>query len=135
MSTYKLRIITPERVFYDDEVDRIVLKGVEGDMAVLAEHKPLTTILSMGELRVYEDRKKYRSATLLGGFAKIEPHEVVILTDAAEWPEEIDIERARKAQERAAERLKQSDLDLVRAEAALQRAVVRMKVAQTLKRD
>lgn len=133
MSTYELVIITPERIFYDDEVNRIVLKGAEGDMAILANHTPLKTTLALSELRIYSDPKTYRSATLLGGFAKIEPEKVVILADSAEWPEEIDVERAQNAKERAEERLKQDDRDLVRARAALRRAIVRLKISNLTK--
>ncbi|SHF26468.1 ATP synthase F1 subunit epsilon [Alkalibacter saccharofermentans] len=131
MSTYRLLIITPERVFYDGEINRIVLKGAEGNMAILANHTPLMTTLALSELKIYSDPKKFRSATLLGGFAKIEPEKVVILADAAEWPEEIDVERALKAKEMAEATLKKSDQDLVWAQAALRRAIVRIEVSKT----
>lgn len=134
MSTYRLRIITPERVFFDGEVNRIVLKGAEGDMAILANHTPLMTTLALSELTLYSDPKTTRTATLLGGFAKIETDNVVILADAAEWPEEIDVLRAEEAKKRAEEKLKQSDQDLIRAQAALRRAIVRLKVSDTIKK-
>lgn len=134
MSTYRLRIITPERVFYDGEINRIVLKGAEGDMAILANHTPLMTTLALSELTIFPDPKTTRKATLLGGFAKIETDNVVILADAAEWPEEIDVLRAEEAKKRAEEKLKQSDQDLIRAQAALRRAIVRLKVSDTIKK-
>lgn len=132
MSTYRLRIITPERVFFDGEIDRIVLKGAEGEMAILANHTPLMTTLALSELTIYPDRKTTRLASLLGGFAKIETDNVTILADAAEWPEEIDVERAEQAKKRAEERLKKSDEDLVRAQAALRRAIVRLKISSRI---
>ncbi|MBF7096150.1 ATP synthase F1 subunit epsilon [Alkalibacter mobilis] len=130
MSTYRLRIITPDRVFYDGEIEKIVLKGAEGDMAILADHTPLMTTLALSELKVFTEPKNFKMATLLGGFAKIMPDNVVILADAAEWPEEIDVERAEQAKKRAEERLKKSDQDLIRAQAALRRAIARIKVSQ-----
>jgi F-type H+-transporting ATPase subunit epsilon len=116
-------------VFFDEEVNRIVLKGAEGDLAILANHTPLMTTLALSELTIFPEPKITRMATLLGGFAKIEPDNVVILADAAEWPEEIDVDRAESAKKRAEDKLKESDQDLVRAQAALRRAIVRIRVS------
>ncbi|MFZ7119674.1 MAG: ATP synthase F1 subunit epsilon [Eubacteriaceae bacterium] len=132
MATFKLQIITPERVFYNGDVEKVVLRGSEGDMAILQNHTPLTTTLSMGELKIFTSKKKYTSATLINGFAKIEPNEAIILSDAAEWPEEIDVKRAEASKERAEKRLKESDMDNTRAIAALRRAMIRLDVSKTI---
>lgn len=132
MATYNLQVITPDRIFYEGEVEKVIFRGSEGDMAILQNHMPLTTILSMGELKIFTDPKNSRNATLINGFAKIEPDHVIILTDAAEWPEEIDVERAERSKERAERRLKDSEIDEARALAALKRAVVRIEVSKTL---
>ncbi|MFZ7133034.1 MAG: ATP synthase F1 subunit epsilon [Eubacteriales bacterium] len=132
MATFNLQIITPDRVFYNGDVEKVIFRGSEGDMAILQNHMPLTTTLSMGELRIFMDSKNCRSATLINGFAKIEPNQVVILTDAAEWPEEIDVERAESSKARAEKRLKESEVDQIRASAALRRAIVRIEVSKTI---
>lgn len=132
MATFNLKVITPDRVFYEGEVEKIVIRGSEGDMAILPNHMPLNTILSMGEIKIFTDKKNHNNATLINGFAKIEPSHVVILTDAAEWPEEIDVERALSSKERAEKRREESHRDQARVKAALRRAIVRIEVAKTL---
>ncbi|MPW26999.1 ATP synthase F1 subunit epsilon [Alkalibaculum sp. M08DMB] len=131
MATYRLQIIAAERIFFDEDVEKTVFRGKEGDMAVLQNHTPLTTTLSVGELTIYIGPKNSKKATLINGFAKIEPDKTVILTDCAEWPDEIDPERAQAAKLRAEKRLKDSNADSARAQAALRRAIVRIGVSKT----
>jgi len=128
MATFKLQIIAAERVFFDEDVEKIVFRGSEGDLAVLQNHTPLMTTLSVGELKIFTQGKTSRNATLINGFAKIEPNKTVILTDAAEWPDEIDLERAKAAKERAEKRLKESNINNARALSSLKRAIVRINV-------
>lgn len=131
MSTYQLEIITPERVFYSGEVDRIVIRGSEGEMAILANHTPLVTGLTPGALKIYTTDEKVWEASLTEGFIKIAPTHVAVLTDAAEWPGEIDIERAKRSKERAEAYMKEPNkYDYARAQAALKRALIRMSVGQ-----
>lgn len=126
----RLRIVTPVRSMFDEEAEMVIMRGKEGDLGVLAGHIPLSVVLSYGRLRIMNDGKE-SVATLFGGFAEVTPNQVTILTQAAEWPEEIDVERATKAKERAEQRLKQSDgsVNIERAELALRRALVRLEVS------
>ena len=123
----KLKIISPTGVFYEGETERIVVRGTEGEFAVLPNHIPFTTTLALGTFNIIMGDGKKKYGTLLGGIATINSDETIILTDAAEWPEDIDVERAKKAEERARKRLeaKSADIDIARAELALKRALVR----------
>ncbi|MDO8568850.1 MAG: F0F1 ATP synthase subunit epsilon [Dehalococcoidales bacterium] len=128
----KLDIVTAEKVVFSGDVDTVVAPGVEGQLGVLPQHSPLMTTLQAGELRF----KKGSEETILvitGGFLEVRPDRVVVLADAAERAEEIDINRAEEAKKRAQERLAQKHvpgMDEARAEAALRRALVRLKVAE-----
>ncbi|NLJ87884.1 MAG: F0F1 ATP synthase subunit epsilon [Epulopiscium sp.] len=126
-----LKIITPEKNFFDEEVDMAIFRTIEGDMGVLPGHTPLTTILSIGIIKIKQGEQE-KKATLIGGFAEIQPDRITILADAAEWPDEIDKERAEAAKRRAEERLaiKTADINIARAEAALKRALVRLELSQ-----
>lgn len=128
--TFRLKIIAPTGVFYDGQVERIVLRGSEGEFAVLAEHTPLTTTLSVGTFIMILGDNRQKSGTLLGGLVTVNPRETVILTDAAEWPEDIDINRAKEAKKRAEQRLKDDQFDSARAQAALERAIARINTLE-----
>ncbi|KAE9635622.1 F0F1 ATP synthase subunit epsilon [Defluviitalea raffinosedens] len=127
----QLQIITPERNFFNEEVDMAIFRTTEGDIGILPNHQPLTTVLSIGTIRIKQDGNE-RKASLIGGFAEIQPDKITILTDAAEWPEEIDVRRAEEAKRRAEERLakRTSDINIARAESALRRALVRLELSQ-----
>ncbi|AFA47033.1 ATP synthase F1 subunit epsilon [Acetobacterium woodii] len=124
--TFRLKIIAPTGVFFDDDIERVVIRGIEGELAILAEHTPLTTNVAIGTFNIIFADKKKKNGTLLGGIATINPRETIILTDAAEWPEEIDIKRAQEAKERALKRIHDDKFDTARARAALERAIARI---------
>ncbi len=126
---FTLRIITPDRVFYKGEVSMVEFNTTEGEIGVLKKHVPTTVIVSPGILTITE-AEGTKEAALHAGFAEILQDEVVILAEIIEWPEEIDEERAKKAKERAEERLrsKTPETDILRAETALQRAMARIYV-------
>lgn len=128
---FLLQVVTPERKFYDDEVDRVEFKTSEGDIGVLSDHIPLTTPIVSGML-VIRNNAKEEKAAIHGGFVEITPETVTILTDAAEWPHEIDTKRAEEARIRAERRLKanKAEMNEVRAKAALVRSDVRLEVSQ-----
>lgn len=128
-NSFLLRIITPERLFYENQVDMVEFNTTEGEIGVLPGHVPLTVIVKPGILDITEPEGD-KVAALHAGFAEILPDRVTILAEIIEWPEEIDEERARAARERAEERLrsKTAETDLARAEAALLRAVARIQV-------
>lgn len=131
MSTFLLEIVTPERKVYAEEVDFIVARGVEGELGILPNHIPLVTPLKIAPLEVKKGGNRDAIA-VSGGFMEVRKNKVVILAESAELPEEIDIERARAAKERAERRLraKQDEIDFRRAEMALQRALTRINVAE-----
>jgi len=124
-------VVTPDRKLLSAEADVVVLPGVEGQFGVLAGHVPFLSALDVGEM-YYRDGGKTEYLSVSGGFAEVTGKKVTIVAEAAEMGREIDIERARKAMERAEKRLataKTENIDWARAEAALRRAIMRMKVA------
>ncbi len=135
MAGIKVDIVTAERVVYSAEVDMIVAPGIEGQLGILPHHAPLMTILQPGELRMKKGGEEYALA-ISGGFLEVRPDRVIILAEAAERDEEIDLARAEEAKRRAQERLAHPtpEVDVARAEAALRRAVARLRVAERRRR-
>jgi len=131
MATIKLDIVTAERVVFSQDVDVVVAPGVEGQLGILPHHAPLMTMLQPGELRVRKGGEEF-SLAISGGFLEVRPDRVIVLADAAERAEEIDMARAEAAKLRAQQRLSHPtpDVDAARAEAALRRALVRLKVVE-----
>ena len=126
---FKLRIITPDRVFYEGGVSMVEFNTTEGEIGIYKKHVPTTVIISPGILTITEEEET-REAALHAGFAEILQDEVVILAEIMEWPEEIDLERAEAAKARAEERLrsKTPETDLMRVQTSLQRALARIHV-------
>jgi F-type H+-transporting ATPase subunit epsilon len=136
MAGIRLDIVTAERMVYSEEVDMVVAPGFEGQLGILPHHTPLMTTLLPGELRIKKGAEEV-SLAISGGFLEVRPDRVVVLADAAERAEEIDVERAEAARKRAQERLtRQRELgfDGVRAEASLRRSLARLRVAETARR-
>ena len=130
----QLVIVTPERQLLSESVVEVTLPGADGELGVLPGHAPLITELGIGELR-------YRKAggemsdpiAVIRGFAEVLQDRVTVLAETAERAEEIDLDRAKAALERAQKRIasaSNSEVDWDRATAALQRALVRIKVAE-----
>jgi len=135
MSSIRLDIVTAERVVYSEEVDVVVAPGVEGQLGILPHHAPLMTTLQVGELRVRKGEEEF-SLAISGGFLEVRPDRIIVLADAAERSEEIDIARAEEAKRRAQEQLSHHPpaVDAARAEAALRRSLARLKVAEKRRR-
>ena len=131
MATFFLEVITPERKFFSGEADSVVFKSIDGEMGVLARHAPTVVAVTVGSLRITSQGKRIE-ALVTDGFAKIMPDKVIILIDTAEYPEEIDINRAREAKLRAEERLQKqsSQLEYMRSKAALSRAMARLRITK-----
>ncbi len=132
MSTFLLEIVTPERKVYAEEVNMIIVKGVEGELGILPNHIPLVTPLKIAPITVKKQGSKDEILAVNGGFMEVRKDKVVILAESAELPGQIDVDRAKAAKERAEKRLKdakQENLDFKRAELALQRAVNRLDVS------
>jgi F-type H+-transporting ATPase subunit epsilon len=130
----KLEIVTAERIVFSGEVDEIIAPGVEGQLGILPHHSPLMTMLQAGEL-VAKKGGQDDIMAIAGGFLEVRPDRVIVLADAAERAEEIDIKRAEAARKRAEERLrdrKAIGLDEAAAEAALKRALARLSVAEKI---
>jgi F-type H+-transporting ATPase subunit epsilon len=126
-----LEVVTPDRKLLSAEADVVVCPGVEGQFGILHGHIPFLSALDIGEM-YYRDGGKTEYLSVSGGFAEVTGKKVTIVAESAELGHEIDIERARRALERAEKRLAASRteaIDFTRAEAALRRAVMRMKVA------
>lgn len=132
MSTFLLEIVTPERKVYAEPVNMIIVKGVEGELGILPNHIPLVTPLKIAPVTIKKQGSKDEILAVNGGFMEVRKDKVVILAESAELPEQIDVERAKAAKERAEKRLKdskQENIDLKRAELALQRAINRLDVS------
>ena len=126
-----LEVVTPDRKLLSAEADVVVLPGVEGQFGILYGHVPFLSALEIGEM-YYRDGGKTEFLSVSGGFAEVTGKKVIIVAEAAEVGKEIDIERAKRALERAEKRMAMSrteNLDWARAEAALRRAIMRMKVS------
>ncbi len=128
--TFRLKIIAPERIFYEDDVTFVEFRTTEGDIGIYPGHIALTTIVSPGIIKIHTPSGDIKEAALIDGFAEILADQVMILAEAVEWPEEIDVNRAKEAQIRAERRIKDADGDLDRAELALKRAIVRQRIAR-----
>ena len=131
MVTFRLDIVTAERAVYSGEVDMVVAPGVEGQLGILPHHAPLMTMLQPGELRIKKGGEEV-SLAISGGFLEVRPDKVVVLADAAERAEEIDLARAEEARRRAEQRLasRETAVDVALIEAELRRSLVRLKVAE-----
>jgi F-type H+-transporting ATPase subunit epsilon len=126
-----LEIVTPDRQVARDSVTAVTVPGKEGEMGILPGHAPLLSLLKVGELSYIHGNTKHYLA-INWGFVEVLPDRVIILAQTAERPEDIDVDRARKAKERAEERLAKvsdSEIDMERARVALERSILRIHVA------
>lgn len=130
MSQFVLEIVTPDRKFFEDEVEMVVVRGAEGNMGILKEHTPLVTPLAIGKIQI-KQKGETKCAAIARGYIEITEEKTTIVADSAEWPEEIDVERAKAAKERAERRLDSNDenIDVLRAQVALQKALNRINIA------
>ena len=128
--TFKLEIVTPEKKVVDTSAEEVQIPGTNGYLGVLPGHAPLITELAVGEITYRENSVEVRLA-VAWGFAEVLPNKVTILAESAERPSEIDVDRARKAKQRAEQRLASGDttVDVDRALDALHRAEARLDVA------
>lgn len=126
---FKVKVISPDRIFFEGEADLLELKTSEGDIGILAGHIPLTAVIAPGILRITKDGE-VKEASLLEGFVEILQDRVTVLAEACEWPDEIDVNRANEAKIRAERRLAggEGDINYARAEMALRRALIRIEL-------
>jgi F-type H+-transporting ATPase subunit epsilon len=126
-----LEVVTPEGLLLREEVDEVVAPGEEGYFGVLPGHTPFLASLGIGSI-MYRKGGERRYLTSFGGFCEVLPERVNILAEVGERAEEVDLERAEKAKERAAQRMKaiRDEADYREAQAAYMKAVVRLAVAR-----
>ena len=130
MNTFYLRVISSNKVFFDDKVTKFVLPLEDGEMAVFPHHENMIIATSIGEIRIDTPDGKKILGVVGEGFAQIVNNRVTMLVDSAERPEDIDRVRAEQALERAKERLRQKESlkEYKQTEASLSRALMRLKV-------
>ncbi len=130
MTPFKLKIITPEKVFFDGETEQIIVRTTVGDVGILNGHEPYCAALGIGQLRI-KLNGEFRHAATSGGIVKVSKEGTTILVQTCEWADEIDVNRANIAKESAEQRLQSAkdDAQLRMAEAKLQRALNRINAA------
>lgn len=127
---FDLEIICPDRVFFQGKASMVELNTTEGFVGIYKRHIPMTMILEPGLVYIKDDEGQ-RVAALHEGFIEILPEKISIMAEAAEWPEEIDLNRAEEAKVRAERRMHMQDpnINLARAEMALHRALTRIEAS------
>ncbi len=129
-NTIKLKVITPTNILFEGEVKSFIVKtrGEVGDFAVLPNHIPMTSVIGMGHLEINLPDGTEKKTSLFGGYCVVQNNNAVIIAEAGEKPEEIDLARAEEAKRRAEEYLRDPKSDHKRAEQALYRSVVRLEL-------
>ena len=132
-STFYVEILTPDRKFFWGDVETIIVKTPLGEMGILKGHIPMAVVIDIGTIKIKKDGN-WLEAALTEGFMEVKQDYAVILVDSAEWPDEIDINRAKAAKERAEERImrKKNQTEYIQSKAALARAMARLKVKKKL---
>jgi len=134
---YELAILTPDRTVFEGRVGSLVAPGLEGYFGVLARHAPMVAELATGEFALAEEAGERKLFAVSAGYLEVGWDRVTVLLDAAEEAGEIDVERARAAEERAEQRLRSRapEVDVARAESALRRALNRVRLAEKSRRQ
>ena len=132
MSSFHLQIVTPDGEFFDGPAQRVKVRTINGDVAILDRHIPYVTALGIGEAAVTREDGTVHKAAASGGMLSVTPEIVRVVATTFEWAEDIDLDRAQRAKETAEERIKkaQDAKELELAKAKLSRALVRLKVGQ-----
>lgn len=131
MSTFHLQVVSLDNQFYDGPCEALTIPAVDGEQGILPRHEPMVVAITEGEMRFTIDGKE-ESAAVGTGFAEITGNKVIVITDFAMRPEDIDVERAERAKARAEEKLREqhSKVEAARSQAKLARAMARLKVAK-----
>ncbi len=134
----KFKIVTLERVIYNDEIDQLTAPTEAGEITIMARHTPLVSIIKPGELRIEKDGRTIVMAVSTGFLEIRRNSEVYVLADSAERAEEIDIEATKYARTRAEKLLKEkqnrNDVDFAKLQAIINRETARLKVANKYRR-
>lgn len=129
-NTMGVKIIAPDRVFYENEAEFLEFNTIEGIIGIYPKHIPMTVVVAPGVLKIQEVGGEEKIAALHSGFAEILGDKVTIIAEVVEWPEEIDAHRAEEAKIRADRRIKEGSHDMDRAELALKRSMVRLQLSK-----
>lgn len=133
MGQFNLTIVTPERIFFSDDVEMVIVNALEGEMAVLKNRLPMLTPLKTGKIRIFRNNKE-KVAAVVDGYINVGKYSTIVVTNAAEWPEEIDVERVLLAKRHAEERIKRDKgKDVIQAQLDLRRALNRIEAAKMSK--
>ena len=129
---FKLEIVTPKKIIYSGEVQSFTAPGVVGSFQVLYNHAPLLSAIGVGEVKLRDTQGNEVCYATSGGFVDVVKNNVTMLAETAERADEIDVDRAQAAKERAAKRLadRTAETNIDRARVALTRAINRLKIAQ-----
>lgn len=124
---FTLKVITPDRVFYEEQVTMVEFNTIEGEVGIYKEHIPMTMIIAPGILTITQGSET-KEAALHAGFVEVLQDKVTILAEIIEWPVEIDLKRAEESKDRAENRIREHapGTDMKRAELSLKRAVARI---------
>ena len=130
MTPFNLKIITPEKTFFNGTTTQMIAKTTTGNVGILHGHVPYVANLVSSPMKI-EVQGTLKEAAVSGGFIKVSPEEVIVVTNAIEWAEEIDVARAERSKQNAEERMKrnESQKEFDRAEKKLRRALNRLMVA------
>ena len=130
--TFHLKITSPDRIFFEGEVKMVEINTTEGQIGVLANHIPLTSVLAPGVCYIHVPEGDPKVCAIHGGFFEILQDSMTVLAEVCEWPDEIDVNRAEEAHERAEKRLseKSDGTDITRAILALKRSAARIEAAR-----
>ena len=132
MKTFKLKIITPKGVYRETDVEILNIRSSGGQMGILANHIPLVSGIEISEMNYIDQNSQRQYFAISGGFVYVGEQETVIIANAIESPEEIDLQRAEASKQRAQQRLKNpEDIDVLREEISLKKALMRIHVKTT----
>ena len=134
MKKFHFEIMTPERQFFKEDVQAVTVECVDGQLTVLAGHQPMVAALAVGEVRILSD-EGWKEAFNSEGFLEVRPDRVLMFSQACEWPEEIDVNRAKEALERAQARLKETETicEYRPTQISIARAMMRLRLGRNNK--
>ncbi len=133
MATFHLQIVTPDRLVFDGQVERVVARTVGGDVCILAKHIDYAAPLGIGAAHIVDENGKEHAAACSGGMLTVYDGEAILMATTFEWSEEIDVARAERAQQEAEEKLRtlqRDDREFLVATAKLKRAIARIGAAE-----
>lgn len=132
--SFYIEILTPDRKFFWGDVESVILNTPSGEIGILKNHMPMVALVEVGSIKIKKNGN-WIEAVLGQGFMEVQQNRTIILVDTAEWPDEIDINRAKAAKERAMERIlrQANQTEYIQSQAALARAMARLAVGKKMK--